>query len=103
MLSWTIGDVKVTRIAELETPVPYHPKRPFIAAATPDALREMAWLYPHFVTNDGHLLTSVHALLVEAPGLRVVVDTCLLDRRTLGAHAKEEGPGADRPALPGNR
>jgi glyoxylase-like metal-dependent hydrolase (beta-lactamase superfamily II) len=38
----------------------------------------MPWLYPHFVSaDDGTLNLSVHALLVEAPGLRLVVDTCI--------------------------
>ena len=77
MLTWTIGDVRITRIVELEVPVAYHPKRPLIAAATPEALREMPWLYPDFVTPEGHLMTSIHALLVEAPALRLVVDTCV--------------------------
>jgi glyoxylase-like metal-dependent hydrolase (beta-lactamase superfamily II) len=76
-MSWKIGDVTIQRVVELETPVPYHPKRPLIAAATPEALREMPWLYPQFVTPEGHLLTSIHALLVEAPGMRLVVDTCI--------------------------
>jgi glyoxylase-like metal-dependent hydrolase (beta-lactamase superfamily II) len=77
MLQWKIGDVTITRVVEMEVPVPYHPKRPLIAAATPDALQAMPWLYPAFVTPEGHLLTSIHALLVEAPGLRLVVDTCI--------------------------
>lgn len=34
-------------------------------------------LYPHFGTPEGHLRIAVHALLVEAPGLRLVVDTCI--------------------------
>jgi glyoxylase-like metal-dependent hydrolase (beta-lactamase superfamily II) len=89
-MTWTIGDVRISRAVEMEVPVPYHPKRPMIAAATPDALREMPWLYPHFVTPEGHLLTSIHALLVEAPGLRVIVDTCIGNdkpRRMLGRQA----------------
>ena len=77
MQSWTIGDVKVTRVVELETPVPYHPKYPLIGEATPDALRDMPWLYPHFVTPEGHLNTSIHALLVETPEVKLVVDTCI--------------------------
>lgn len=77
MLTWTVGEVRITRIVEMEVPVPYHPKRPLIAEATPEALRDMPWLYPSFVTPDGHLLTSVHALLVEAPGIKLVVDTCV--------------------------
>ena len=90
MLSWTIGDVTVSRIVELETVVPYHPKRPMIGEATPEALKQMPWLYPHFVTDEGHLKTSVHALLVAAPGIKLVVDTCIGNdkpRRMLGGHA----------------
>lgn len=77
MQSWNVGQVKITRIIELERPTPYRPEAPYIAEATPDALRRFPWLYPHFVTPEGHLMNSVHALLVEAPGLRLVVDTCI--------------------------
>jgi glyoxylase-like metal-dependent hydrolase (beta-lactamase superfamily II) len=74
-LSWQIGDVKVTRIVESELPVPY--KYTFLKEATPEALREMPWLYPHFVNETGAMVLSIHALLVEAPGLKLVVDTCI--------------------------
>ena len=77
MLSWTIGAVKVTRVVETEMPVAYHEKYPFLPGARPEALAEIPWLYPHFVTPDGVLLLSIHALLVEAPGMRLVVDTCV--------------------------
>jgi len=77
MLSWQIGDVKVTRVVEVEMPTPYHEKYPMISGARPEALRTMPWLYPHFVTPEGHLLLSIHALLVDAPGQKLVVDTCL--------------------------
>jgi glyoxylase-like metal-dependent hydrolase (beta-lactamase superfamily II) len=77
LLKWTVGDVTITRIVELEVPVPYSEKRPYIRAARPAALAEMPWLYPSFVTPEGHVMTSVHALLVEAPGLRLIVDTCI--------------------------
>jgi glyoxylase-like metal-dependent hydrolase (beta-lactamase superfamily II) len=74
MLSWQIGRVKVTRIVEMDLPVPTQ----FVPGATPEVLRKMPWLYPHFVPEDDSTLNmSVHALLVEAPGLRLVVDTCV--------------------------
>ena len=89
MLSWKIGAVKVSRIVEIELPVPYDEQRPFLAEATPTALRAHPWLFPDFVREDGALKLSIHALLVQAPGLRLVVDTCV---------------GNDRPrALLGNR
>jgi glyoxylase-like metal-dependent hydrolase (beta-lactamase superfamily II) len=77
MLTWTIGAVKVTRVVEMELPVPYDERRPFLAEARPEALAEMPWLVPHFASADGVMTLSIHALLVEAPGLRLVVDTCI--------------------------
>ena len=77
MLSWKIGQVTVTRIVETEMPVAYHEKHPFLPEARPEALAEIPWLYPHYVTPEGALRLSIHALLVEAPGLRLVVDTCI--------------------------
>lgn len=74
MLSWQIGSVKVTRIVEMDLPVPAS----VITEATPAELRKLPWLYPHFVSADDTTLNlSVHALLVEALGLRLVVDTCI--------------------------
>jgi len=77
MLVWKVGDVTITRIVESELPVPYNAKTPFLRQATPEKLRSMPWLYPHFVTDDGQLNMSIHALLVDAPGLTLVVDTCI--------------------------
>lgn len=89
MLSWQVGAVKVTRVVELEVPVAYNAERPFLAGATPEALRAHGWLYPHFVTEKDELVLSIHALLVEAPGLRLVVDTCVGNdkpRNLVGGH-----------------
>ena len=77
MLSWQVGDVKVTRVVEQEIPIPYSPETVFLTEATPAELRKHPWLYPHFVDEQDNLLLSIHALLVEAPGLRLVVDTCV--------------------------
>ena len=35
------------------------------------------WLRPHFVDDQGQLVMSIHALVVESEGARIVVDTCL--------------------------
>lgn len=77
MLSWQIGDVTITRVVEMELPVPYNPDDHFLKQGSPEALREIDWLYPHFVTPDGHMVLSIHALLVDAPGMKLVVDTCI--------------------------
>jgi glyoxylase-like metal-dependent hydrolase (beta-lactamase superfamily II) len=74
MLSWQVGRVRITRIVEMDLPVP----RMAMRQATAAALRESAWLYPHFVSeDDATLKLSIHALLVEAPRLKLVVDTCI--------------------------
>ena len=75
MLSWKVGRVKITRIVEMDLPVPATVMGP---QATAGELRKSAWLYPHFVSEDDTTLNlSIHALLVEAPGLKLVVDTCI--------------------------
>jgi glyoxylase-like metal-dependent hydrolase (beta-lactamase superfamily II) len=73
MLSWRVGRVKITRIVEMDLPVPLVA----MPQATAPELRKSAWLYPHFVGEDDTLKLSIHALLVEAPGLKLVVDTCI--------------------------
>lgn len=76
-LGWQIGAVTVTRIVEMDLPLKAGVEGSFLPQATPQALRKHAWLYPHFVTETNELVLSIHALLVEAPGLRLVVDTCI--------------------------
>ena len=77
MLSWQVGSVKITCVVEMLFSLPHDPEGFFLRDATPEALKASPWLYPHFVNEDGSLNVSVHALLVEAPGLRLVVDTCI--------------------------
>jgi len=73
MLSWQVGRVTITRIVEMDLPVPMV----VFPQATSAELRASAWLYPHFVGEDDTLMLSVHSLLVEAPGLRLIIDTCV--------------------------
>ena len=90
MLKWKIGEVEVTRVVELEVPVPWSEDHAFLHEAKPDVLRTMPWLYPHFVSDKDELLLSFHALLVETPDMRIVVDTCIGNdkpRKELGMQA----------------
>jgi glyoxylase-like metal-dependent hydrolase (beta-lactamase superfamily II) len=75
--SWSIGDVAVTQIIEFKSTMAYDEQAPFIVGATPEAVRAVEWLAPHYATPDGRLIMSVHALLVATPTLRIVVDTCV--------------------------
>lgn len=74
MLTWQIGEVKVTRIVELET---VGGTRFLLPQATYEAVREIDWLYPHFANEAGKLKMSIHALVVETPAKRIVIDTCI--------------------------
>ena len=79
MLKWKIGDVTVTRVVELELP-----GLTFILPdATPENCKRIAWLSPHFVTPEGEPIASVHALIVESQGQRIMVDTCIGNDKTL--------------------
>jgi len=37
----------------------------------------IAWLKPHFADERGRLKMSIHALVIETPDRRLIVDTCL--------------------------
>ena len=74
MQPWRIGDVTVTKIVELEMT---GGTRFVLPQATRDLCGPIAWLKPHFMDDDGRLKMSVHALLVETPSHRIIVDTCL--------------------------
>jgi len=74
MLTWKIGDVTVTRIVELETS---GGTRFLLPQATYEAIREIPWLTPHFAEESGKLKMSIHALVVETPTRRIIVDTCI--------------------------
>jgi glyoxylase-like metal-dependent hydrolase (beta-lactamase superfamily II) len=72
-LRWHVGDVTVTRIVESETA---SIGAFLLPDATPEAVRAIPWLAP-FLDSRGRLLTSIHALLVESQGRRILVDTCV--------------------------
>lgn len=72
MLRWQIGDVRVTRIQEIEMPG----MKWILPDATAENLATIDWIGP-FVDEQGRPVASVHALLIEAPHRTVVVDTCI--------------------------
>jgi len=74
ILVWQIGDVRITRVVEMEGP---SPGKFLFPDATPEKLLQHAWLKPHFLTDDGRVLASVHAFIVESEGRVIVVDTCV--------------------------
>jgi glyoxylase-like metal-dependent hydrolase (beta-lactamase superfamily II) len=73
-MRWKIGNVKITKVVELET---VGLTRFILPLAGPEEIRQLPWLIPHFATVEGRLKISIHALVVETPTRRIVVDTGL--------------------------
>lgn len=71
---WKIGDVTITRVVELTQTQDLSWLLP---AAKPDAVRGIDWLRPHFADEKGFGKLSIHALIVESQGQRIIVDTCI--------------------------
>ena len=74
VLRWQIGDVRISRVVEIEGS---SPGTFFFKEAMPEKLLQHAWLKPHFMTDDGRLIASIHAFVVESQGRVIVVDTCV--------------------------
>lgn len=73
MLSWQIGNVKITRVVELTTAsIGSH----IIPEATSENLAKIAWLGP-FLDEQGRPVLSMHSLIVESMGQTIMVDTCI--------------------------
>ena len=71
---WQVGDVTITRVIEMEIT---GGTRFILPQATPSAIEDMEWMVPHFATAEGKLIMSVHALVVDTPSQRIIVDTCI--------------------------
>ena len=74
MSKWQIGAVTITKVVEVEAT---GGTKFILPQATPEAVAPYDWMKPHFVDENGRLRMSVHALVVETPSRRIVVDTCL--------------------------
>jgi hypothetical protein len=74
MMQWRIGKVTVTKVVEIEATGGF---RFVLPQATREAVLPLRWMQPHFMDEHGRLKASVHALVVETPSRRVLVDTCL--------------------------
>ena len=77
MAQWNIGDVKITRIIESETA---WAGTMLLPDATTDRVKQERsgkdWL-KDFTTDAGKFQLSIHALVIESQGKRIMVDTCI--------------------------
>jgi glyoxylase-like metal-dependent hydrolase (beta-lactamase superfamily II) len=72
-MKWKVGNATITKITEIV----YPEFSEVIPAATPDVVKKVQWLFPHFVTPEGKLSLSIHSLIVDTPAAKLVVDTCI--------------------------
>jgi glyoxylase-like metal-dependent hydrolase (beta-lactamase superfamily II) len=75
--TWTVGNVTIVKIVEMSAASPNGGPASGLPDAWPGAVLAIPWLIPDFATEEGHLGMSVHALLVDIGGQRIVVDTCI--------------------------
>ena len=81
----SVGRLRISAVVERAGPT-----RPtwLLPDAVPDALEgHRAWLAPHFLDEKGRFLQSIHAFVVDAPGLRMIVDTCVGNDKDRGGRA----------------
>lgn len=88
---WQVGDVRITRIVEMEVA---GGTRFILPQASPEAVLPITWLAPHFMTREGKLIMSIHALVIEVGERRIIVDTCIGNdkERNIPTWNKLQGP-----------
>ena len=94
-MQWNIGDVKITKVVELET---VGHTRFILPQAGPEEIRQLPWLIPHYATAEGRLKLSIHSLVVETPTRRILVDTGLgndKQGRSIPVWNNRQGPFLD--------
>ena len=71
-LRWQVGDVRITRVQELEAPdISF-----VVPEATAEGIADIPWIAP-FRARNGDALASVHMLVIEVGERRIAVDTCI--------------------------
>jgi glyoxylase-like metal-dependent hydrolase (beta-lactamase superfamily II) len=71
---WKLGDVTITCVMEFPTQV-MNPED--LLQTTRAAVLEHGWLQGDFATEDGSLYANFQAFVIEAGGLKIMVDTCI--------------------------
>ena len=75
MMSWQIGEVKVTRIVELYDFTDNINMT--MSDATAEEVIALDWLHPHYATPEGLQRMNFQGFVIQAPGRNIVVDSCI--------------------------
>lgn len=97
---WRIGAVTVTRITEIETfALPPNEWFPIDA----ELVKKHSWLRPEFADEDGRLLLTVQAFVIESAGMKIMVDPCVGNHKTRQGDLwkNRNGPFLEHMALAG--
>jgi len=74
MNAWNVGDVKISRVVELEEA---GGTRFLLPDATREAVLPIEWLRPHYADEIGNLVMCIHTYVLETPDKTIVIDTGL--------------------------
>lgn len=74
-LSWTVGDVTITRVEESIAHVDGFQLMPDFTVDRLEPHRD--WLVPDFFAENGKMRLSIHSFVVRTPSATIVVDTCV--------------------------
>lgn len=72
MRTWQVGKFKVTEVRELLIEVGLLDG--LIPQATPEAVREIGWMYPDYVNENGQILADIHSYVIDTGDHRILVD-----------------------------
>lgn len=75
MKTWKIGDVEITRIAEV-----YHwvdDVTMLLPDASPETVLQYGWLQPHFATPEGQMILNFQCFVMKTAEHRIMLDTCI--------------------------
>src|SRR5215204_2503291 len=73
-MHWQVGDARITKVIETELHWPF---KALLPGVTEEMVDSVPWLRPHFVDERSRMILSIHALVVEPEGRRILVDTCI--------------------------
>ncbi len=73
-MSWTVGRMKISRVVEIES---IGSTKFILPQASNDDVRNIPWLMPDYATEEGRLKMAIQSWIVETPGRKIVIDTCV--------------------------
>jgi glyoxylase-like metal-dependent hydrolase (beta-lactamase superfamily II) len=74
MERWTIGDLTITKVVEVEAWTPLDFLAQMLPSASRDEVEALDWLQPAHL-RDGQISIGVYSFLIETPSRKLVIDT----------------------------